>query len=310
MSQVATTTGHSLEINEGNESGFVPTIRLSLQEILTVVAVSLEDAKPSALDSETISTGTTRTTSGEDDADEPSLFCKDKSWQSREFSIQVPASAIHPIQSTKDSNDADSTIPPLVRALPSTETAVNARKRATLLSATVIKQSLNDKLGLGLLRRDGALRISSIFPGGLLSESTPFHVGDRLISINQVNCQNMSKSQAANLLRSIAGTLTIVVHDEHGDSQLVESMICKPHPDSKLGLGIISSGYSRARLSSISPDGMFVDSLLSRKDLILSINDVSCQYLDSKEVADILVRAKDQVTIIAERKHESAIVIG
>ena len=121
----------------------------------------------------------------------------------------------------------------------------------------------------------------------------------------------MRVTKAARFLRKTVGTLTIIAqNDKDGDSRLVETMITKPGPESKIGLGVSSTGYSRARVTSINPNGLFVNSLLSRKDLILSINGIPCQALDSREVAEIIARAKHQVTIVAERKHESAVVVA
>jgi len=217
--------------------------------------------------------------------------------------LEVPMAAVELVKNHSDHDDP--LIPVWAAPAP-----VEQQKRASLLSATIVRNSTSEKLGLGLaVTSRGVLLISSVKPGGLLSES-PFRVGDRLVSINNVSCEYMRKSEAAQFLRNVVGTLTLVVQNDSGDSTLVESMIWKPNPDSKTGMAVVSNGYTRARVSNIRPNGLFERSLLSRKDLILSVNNIPCQFLDSKEVADIVMRAKDSVTVVAERKYESAVVVA
>lgn len=185
------------------------------------------------------------------------------------------------------------------------------RKRASLLSATVVRNSPEEKLGLTLAisSRGGNIIIASVTPGGLLSRS-PFRVGDRLVSINNISCEKKRKSEAVSMLRHATGTLTVVVEDESGDSQLVESMVWKPQPTSRTGLAVVNNGYGKVRVNNIRPNGLFERSLLSRTDLILSVNNISCDYLSSKEVADIIMGARDAVTVVAERKFENAVVVA
>ena len=187
------------------------------------------------------------------------------------------------------------------------------QNRAALLSATVLKENRNDKVGLGLSNNctDQCfhLTISSILPGGLLSES-PFQVGDQLLSINNISCQDMRASVALQLLRNITGAMTIVVGNPFGDTQLVETMVSKPQKKSKTGLSIISNGYSQTCVYYIKPRSIIATSLLNRYDLILSINGISCQYLDSRESASIVAHADSRLTILAKRRSESAVVLA
>jgi C-terminal processing protease CtpA/Prc len=195
------------------------------------------------------------------------------------------------------------------------------RDRAALLSATVHKHSRKDNIGLCLSNnckgsKDGNgiyhcfdLTVSSILPEGLFSQS-PFQAGDRLISINNLGCQNMKASVAVQLMRSITGTLTVVVENCKGDPQLVETMVSKLDQDSKTGLTVISNRYSQASVYDIKPSGIFANSLLNRRDLILSINGISCQHLNSREAASIVSQAEKSVTVIAKRRSESAVVMA
>lgn len=222
--------------------------------------------------------------------------------------LEVPLAAVELVEdhsTTSDDGKPSYTQQP-VWAAPA---PIKQPRRASLLSATVMRKSIEEELGFGLaMTHRSTLVISNIQPEGLLSTS-PFQAGDRLVSINNVSCENMPKIKAYELLHNI-GTLTVVAANDAGDSTLVESMIWKPSPDSKTGMAVVSDGYTRARVCNIRPNGLFERSLLNRKDLIRSVNNIPCRFLDSKEVADIVMRAKDSVTVVAERKFESAIVVA
>lgn len=184
------------------------------------------------------------------------------------------------------------------------------RRRAAFLSATVFKTSQDEKLGLKFSRMGGKMKITSVKTDGLMAKA-PFKAGDILVSVNNKNCKDLSLSKLQTLLKSITGTLTIVVENKFGDSKLVESMVVKPSQDSKTGMGVASSRDSRyTHIASVHPQRLFAESLLNRKDYILSINGISCDYLNSATVADIVCRAAKCVTVVAERRLENGIVVA
>lgn len=186
----------------------------------------------------------------------------------------------------------------------------NKRRRAAFASATVVKNTEEDVLGMGLKKANGSLQVSSLRPNCLLSEA-PFQVGDKIISINNVDCAKKSLSQIAAMLKRSTGLLTVVVEHPEGDPKLVESMIMKETPTSKTGLGVAPSAGQQIKISSINSNGIFASSLLSRRDRILSVNDTPCEYLqDVAEAAKLIVNAKRTVTILAERRSDNAAVVA
>lgn len=225
--------------------------------------------------------------------------------------LEVPLAAVELVEDHSSSNgDSDHSSYNTQQPVWAAPAPIEQPRRASLLSATVERKSTQEKLGLGLaMTPRGILLVSSIEPEGLLSKS-PFRIGDRLVSINNVSCEHMPQSKAHQLLHDAMGILTVVAANDAGDSTLVESMVWKPFPDSKTGMAVVSDGYTRARVCHIRPNGLFERSLLSRKDLIRSVNNIPCRFLDSKEVADIVMRAKDRVTVVAERKFETAVVVA
>ena len=184
------------------------------------------------------------------------------------------------------------------------------RGRAAYISATVIKESTDAKLGMGIQKVNGSLLVSSLRAGCLLSNS-PFQVGDKIISINNHLCAKMSVSAAAKLLKEVTGPLTVIVENPNGDPKLVECMVMKTAQDSKVGLGVALATARQLLVSSIHPKGIFAESLLNRRDRIVSINNTVIDYLvDATDAASIITAAEHTVTVVAERRADSAAVVA
>lgn len=182
------------------------------------------------------------------------------------------------------------------------------QRRPAFTSATVHKESKSTMLGLGFKKEsNGSLAVCSLRPNCLLSEA-PFAVGDKLISINSMDCSKLSLSAVARLLKLTTGLLTIVVEHPNGDPTLVESMILKATPTSKTGLGI-SGASSRISVTSIHKESPFAFSLLSPRDRILSINGEDCRSLKAPQAAAIITKATSKVTIVAKKGMDNAAVV-
>lgn len=82
-----------------------------------------------------------------------------------------------------------------------------------LITATVHKASVDSKVGIGLRAVNRNIYISSIAVGGLFS-TTDLKVGQRVLSINNKDCQGMSSTEAITLVRSATGILTILATDD------------------------------------------------------------------------------------------------
>jgi len=187
------------------------------------------------------------------------------------------------------------------------------RRRAAYLSATVIKEAKDTKLGMGIAKVRGVLQVTSLRPGCLLADA-PFQKGDKLISVNHIPCAKKSVASVAALLKNTTGVLTVVVENqdkEDIDPELVESMILKTTPATRTGLGVAEDNTAQqVKISSINPKGLFSESLLSRRDRILSINNTPCDHLEPTDVAKLICSAETVVTIVARRKMDSAAVVA
>jgi len=181
--------------------------------------------------------------------------------------------------------------------------------RPELISATVIKSSVTEPVGLNLMRDETLVYSISDEDGSLLKDS-PFRPGDRVLSINGRRTESMDSAEAAVLLREATGFVHIVVHNAGGDPTLVETMITKANKNQRSGMGLKSTGDRDLRVSSINENGLFAQSLLNVGDRILSINDVDVTEVDARVACDIIKNSPDHVTVVARTRHTAGVVVA
>jgi PDZ domain len=190
------------------------------------------------------------------------------------------------------------------------------RKRAEFISVAIIKPSKRTALGLSLSDLvDGGkgLCISGIKDNGFLKETgAPLEVGDRIVSINNHSCEDMDHKRAAKLLRDAPERVLLVARNVGGEPFLVESMITKPTPHARSGIGFASSESPTARLhiSVLFPNGLFADSLLSEGDEVLTVNSIPCRELEPSVVADIVLASPKYVTVVAKKFEGNGVVVA
>jgi PDZ domain len=203
-------------------------------------------------------------------------------------------------------------------------TSPGQHRRAELLSATVIKNSPTDHVGLNLLRDE--VVVYSInrdivatddddddqynATGGSLLRHCPFQPGDVILSINNKRTQNMDSQEAARMLREATGFITIVCRNPDGDPCMIETMITKANKNQRSGMGLKSSGNRDLRVSSINENGLFAQSLLNIGDRVLSINEFDVTELDARVACDIIREAPDRVTLVARTAHTTGVVVA
>jgi C-terminal processing protease CtpA/Prc len=90
---------------------------------------------------------------------------------------------------------------------------IRHHQHMTLNTATVYKASPDSPVGIGLRAVNHNVYVSSIADGGLFS-TTDLKVGQRVLSINNKNCQGLTSTEAIRLVKSATGSLTILATDE------------------------------------------------------------------------------------------------
>jgi PDZ domain len=203
-------------------------------------------------------------------------------------------------------------------------TSPEQHRRAELLSATFIKNSPTEHVGLNLLRDE--VVIHSInrdiiatddddddeenATGESLLKHCPFQPGDKILSINNKRTENMDSQEAARMLREATGFITIVCRNPDGDPCLIETMITKANKNQRSGMGLKSSGNRDLRVSSINENGLFAQSLLNVGDRILSINEFDVTELDARVACDVIRESPDRVTLVARTAHTTGVVVA
>ena len=192
----------------------------------------------------------------------------------------------------------------------------NTSQTATAADAEIDKEDAEDRnsqhdiLGMDLIcNENGDVLISRIEPGSIMAR-TPFQVGDRLLSVNQKRCYVMDAKAVVQFMATLEGNVTIVVHNDGGDPNLVESMITKPSLDHRCGLGLASTGRHHLKISNIDADGLFFDTLLNVGDPVVSINGEECEICDAQDAGDLIQQAGIYITIKSRTLLETGVVVA
>jgi predicted metalloprotease with PDZ domain len=185
------------------------------------------------------------------------------------------------------------------------------RRRPEFISHTFVKKSVAERLGLKLKAISPTIMaIDRANKDSLLAQS-PLQAGDKLISINTQICCKMTSEQICELLTKSTGIITIVVHNEGGVSDLVESMTTKESVEEKCGLGFRTDANNDLTIYKIFPDGKFSGSLLNPSDKVIFVNGVftGCGTTPL-EAANLVRSAPKNVTVVAKPGHERGIVVA
>lgn len=191
-------------------------------------------------------------------------------------------------------------------------TTYPAGSRAEFISATIMKRSVGDQLGMAIREGDGPgqLVISSLRGEGVLQNS-PLRVGDTILSINGKNCTDMTQDTAATYLRQAEGTLTIVAHNSGANRSpnLIETMVEKPTPESTVGIGIGRNTRGNLEVSKVIASGLFAHSLLNVGDRVIAVNQVPCQRVEPSVAIGLIRAAPRYITIVTETQHSTGMVL-
>uniref|UniRef100_A0A7S3L2C7 PDZ domain-containing protein n=1 Tax=Amphora coffeiformis TaxID=265554 RepID=A0A7S3L2C7_9STRA len=191
---------------------------------------------------------------------------------------------------------------------PSSSTA--PENRAEFLSATLHKPNPESKLGITIAPDIlGDIRITGLSESGSVQHS-PLRVGDKLLSINGKNCSDMDNGVAGELLRSVAGTITIIVHNEGGSPHKVETMVEKAIPTANVGIGVHQTNVGTLNVSKVAASGLFAHSLVNVGDRVIAVNHVDCRRMDTGTVIRMIRNAPKYVTLLTETQGTAGVVLA
>jgi C-terminal processing protease CtpA/Prc len=160
-----------------------------------------------------------------------------------------------------------------------------------VVSAT--KESINQKVGIGLKDRDGKVIISSISEDSLFA-NTDLQVGHQLIGVNGTSCRGLNKNQAIVLFKELEG-LT-VMGQEIG---LISAVVKKESANTKVGIGLREIA-GKIIVSSISGDSLFKDTKLKPGLRLLFVNKTSCEGITRDAAILPFKEAEGEITVVCE----------
>ena len=187
------------------------------------------------------------------------------------------------------------------------ETRKPGTPAGTDVSSLVVASVLNTKganLGLTLTKDGRKFVITSIDKDGLFF-GTALRVGMEVLKINNVSSTILSK-EAQELLMAKEGTLTVLAkRKEIMPGSLMTAVICKEDSDMKVGLGLgVSNGLIVITKIRDGTLGAMTD--LRPGMAIRTVNNITCDGMDSMGVAQILSQAEGTITIVAEAQKSKA----
>jgi hypothetical protein len=150
-----------------------------------------------------------------------------------------------------------------------TATSIECTARAEFVSATFIKKTADDVMGITVAPdNNNRIRIAAIHDDiGILSHrnNCPFRVGDQLLSISGQSCFELDTGATAaqHLLEQAMGIVSLVARNPTGSVQYIETMVEKPSPQSPVGIAMKNTDYGSLVISNVVASGLFAHSLLN-----------------------------------------------
>ena len=180
-----------------------------------------------------------------------------------------------------------------------------ATRRPAFVTVTVIKPYMYSGLGI-VLDTDGvsgSVYISAFKGNTDLSRVialSPLGVGDKILTVNGMNCAGLTQSEVMNLYRKVSGAITIAIENVSGDPSLVETMVEKDNPHSKVGLGFSYTTVDGGFLKVSSVSGMFANSFVEVGDRVVFVNGKKPR--NAAEATDLIARSPRFVSLTVESR--------
>lgn len=160
------------------------------------------------------------------------------------------------------------------------------RRRPAFVTVTIIKPRADSTLGLRLATDGGS---GSVYIAGFapqhpdppkddelphLLAMSPLGEGDVFLSVNSTNCAGLDHRQVLQLIRSSPGgcPLTISVENISGDAALVETMVEKATPDTRVGLAFRQTFVEGGFVQVASVRDLFRNSFVQKGDRVVAVN--------------------------------------
>jgi C-terminal processing protease CtpA/Prc len=133
------------------------------------------------------------------------------------------------------------------------------------------------------------------------------------LSVENKDCssEQIGITTVDRMLQHAVGDVTVVVHNQGGRSDLVQSMITKSRPDERSGLSLCSdAAHASIAIAGIRDGSKLANSLLSVGDVILEINQTPCGHLKLQGAAKLIAENPFRITILARRCRDTGVVLA
>ena len=180
-----------------------------------------------------------------------------------------------------------------------------ATRRPAFVTVTVTKPYINAKLGI-TMAVDGAsgyVYISAFTGKSDLSRViafSPLGVGDKILTVNGKSCAGRTTQSVVDLICKAPGLITIAIENVSGDPSLVETMVEKDNPHSKVGLGFSYTTVDGGFLKVSSVSGMFANSFVEVGDRVVFVNGKKPR--NAAEATDLIARSPRFVSLTVESR--------
>ena len=167
-------------------------------------------------------------------------------------------------------------------------------EKVGLITVVGLKEAPESKIGIGLKDMSGMVIVSSIAEDSVFKDSA-LKVGHKVLSINKMSVDGMSKYDAIKLFKTAESTITIMAEDVG----LVGATVMKPSADTKVGIGIKEKG-GELYISSIYDSGLFTTSDLREDMKLVSLNRKSVRGMNKVEAIQMIKDADGELSVIAQ----------
>jgi len=182
-------------------------------------------------------------------------------------------------------------------------------QRPGLVHVCAFKPTTTDKLGIMFANQGDGLRVGSLTPSRCLSES-PLQVGDRIISINGLQCQSLQSEQAFGVVRSLEGYISVGVHVPNGNGDHTLFWVFKSRPTDRLGIYFTSSN-GKLQISKVNKRGILGrEKCIRGGEFVLEINGIPCSDTDAHTAQMLVSNAPRVVELLLSSKHSATAFIS
>ena len=168
--------------------------------------------------------------------------------------------------------------------------------------AVTIEKNANGKVGLAFAddAGKGSVVITKIGEGSPFAE-TDITEGMTILTVNSIACDRLTATQVKALLALLPDSITMIASElsEGIQAQDIQLITAEKNPDGRLGISIVDTLEGAVVVTDVADDSPFRATALTKDMSILTINNISCDGMDAKQVKSILSSVDGSISLFA-----------